>query len=80
MLQETALNNGVSAMPTFLFFKNKQKVDSLRGADQDALKAKIIQWYGDGDDDESADGPSVPGYVSSWIRIMTLAEWGETEI
>ena len=66
-------------MPTFLFFKNKQKVDSLRGADQDALKAKIIQWYGDGDEDESADGPSVPGYVSSWIGIVTIAQGDEIE-
>ena len=33
----------VSAMPTFAFFKNGQKVDELVGADPRSLEAKINQ-------------------------------------
>ncbi|XP_072019784.1 thioredoxin-like protein 1 [Amphiura filiformis] len=61
-LQETAVTYGVRAMPTFLFFKNKQQVDKLQGADPNALESKIKVLYGDSDDEESADGPGVPGY------------------
>lgn len=36
-----AAKYSVSAMPTFLFFKNGQKVDELVGADLNSLKSKI---------------------------------------
>ena len=61
--QETAATNGVSAMPTFLFFRNKVKIDSLRGADPGALEEKIKKWYSSGDDDEEES--AVKGYVSA---------------
>lgn len=50
--QDTAASNGVTAMPTFLFFRNKAKVDCLRGADPGALEEKIKKWYGSGEEDE----------------------------
>lgn len=33
-------------MPTFLFFKNKQKVETLRGADPQKLEQTILTWMG----------------------------------
>lgn len=56
--QETAAAQGVSAMPTFIFYKNRAKVDRLQGADPTALENKIVQYYGsdDGDDAESSTG------------------------
>lgn len=53
---EVAAANGVSAMPTFIFFKNKSKVDCVRGADPTALEDKIQQLYGgeNGEDSEAA--------------------------
>merc|ERR1711973_242470 len=39
--QETAAGQGVTAMPTFLFFRNKTKIDKLQGADNKALKEKM---------------------------------------
>jgi hypothetical protein len=43
--QETAAMQGVSAMPTFIFYRNKQKIDRLQGADINGLNAKIDQHY-----------------------------------
>ena len=33
-------------MPTFYFFKNRQKVDEMRGADREGLENRINQWIG----------------------------------
>ena len=45
-------------MPTFLFFKNKVKIDEMRGADEAGLEKKIKQHIGDegGDDDVGVAG------------------------
>jgi hypothetical protein len=37
---------GVSAMPTFIFYRNKAKLDRIQGADVQALEAKIKAHYG----------------------------------
>ena len=42
--QETAASNGVSAMPTFIFFRNKTKIDKIQGADNKSLEDKVIYW------------------------------------
>jgi thioredoxin-like negative regulator of GroEL len=59
-VQESASSNGVTAMPTFILFRNKVKVDNLRGADPNALEEKIKKFY----DAESEDESGVKGYVS----------------
>ncbi|XP_045474569.1 thioredoxin-like protein 1 [Harmonia axyridis] len=58
--QETASAQGVSAMPTFIFYRNKTKVDRVQGADAASLEAKIQQYYGS---PESEEGESVSGYL-----------------
>ena len=57
--QETAEKHGVTAMPTFQFFKGRVKVDELSGADPKKLEEKIVKWIGD-DDEESV---GVKGHV-----------------
>ncbi|KAB0804784.1 hypothetical protein PPYR_01754 [Photinus pyralis] len=58
--QEVAAAQGVSAMPTFIFYRNKTKIDSVQGADPTALENKIQQYYGSEDGDE-AEG--LPGHM-----------------
>jgi thioredoxin len=59
--QDTAASNGVTAMPTFVFFRNKTKIDTLRGADPGSLEEKIKKWYGSGD--EAEDESLVKGHM-----------------
>jgi len=66
VIQETAAANGVTAMPTFMFFRNKTKIDTLRGADAGSLEEKILKWYGSGNDNE--DEAVVKGQVSDRER------------
>jgi len=44
--QDLAAAQGVSAMPTFIFYRNRTKIDRLQGADIEALNAKIQQHIG----------------------------------
>lgn len=53
--QETAAMQGVSAMPTFIFYRNKAKIDTIRGADIQGLEAKIQMHIGAGGDDTGED-------------------------
>lgn len=64
--KDTAAAQGVSAMPTFIFYRNKTKLDRIQGADVAALESKIKQYYGtvnagDGDEDDDC---GVPGCVN----------------
>lgn len=65
-------------MPTFIFFRNKTKIDSLRGADPNALEEKIKKWYGSGD--ETAEDLGVKGHVSQVPFSSSLYKlWYENE-
>lgn len=43
---EVAEEQGISAMPTFIFYWNGKKVDSFTGADISRLEAKIKELKG----------------------------------
>lgn len=58
--QETAAAQGVSAMPTFIFYRNRTKVDRIQGADPTSLENKIQQYYGT---DDTEEGESVAGHM-----------------
>lgn len=64
-MQATAATAGVQAMPTFILYKNKVKIDTLRGADPNVLEEKVKKWYGDGE--ASEDEPAVKGHVRACI-------------
>ncbi|XP_022914878.1 thioredoxin-like protein 1 [Onthophagus taurus] len=65
--QETAMAQGVSAMPTFIFYRNRTKLDRLQGADPTALENKIVQYYGS---DEGEDADSVGGHMDLALFIL----------
>jgi len=66
---DTAQAAGVSAMPTFNFYRNKTKIDSLRGADPNVLEERIKKWYGEegGETGESV----VKGHMDLSTMIMS---------
>lgn len=69
--QETASRQGVSAMPTFQFFKSQTKVDEMTGADPKKLEEKIKKWIGDEEDGDGGCG--VKGHVRDEIKfVITL--------
>jgi len=59
--QETAAAQGVSAMPTFIFFRNKTKIDRIQGADTNALEEKVKALIGE-EGSESEDS-GVKGFM-----------------
>ncbi|XP_069102295.1 thioredoxin-like protein 1 [Argopecten irradians] len=59
--QTTAGTHGVTAMPTFILFKNKSKVDSFRGADPVQLESKIKEHGGNAEEGE--DETAVKGHM-----------------
>ena len=62
----TGLHYRVSAMPTFVLIRNKQKLDQIEGANKDALEAKIKSYY----TEAGADNCGVKGMVSFKRKII----------
>lgn len=60
--RETALSQGVSAVPTFIFFRSKAKLATLRGADPASLEAKIQELLGS-EPSEGISSETVQGHV-----------------
>lgn len=62
--QETAAAEGVSSIPTFIFYKNKATLDRIQGVNPSALESKIQQFYGFGEE----EGGHVMGRNESNMR------------
>ncbi|VVC90436.1 unnamed protein product, partial [Leptidea sinapis] len=65
---ETASSQGVSAMPTFLFYRNRTRIDRLQGADTATLESKVRQYYGN--DDAGDEDNSVAGHMDLCTFIV----------
>jgi len=67
--QETATSEGVSAMPTFILYRNKLQVAKIRGADIAAVELKIAELY-EAPRIVTAEDCGVPGQkdLSSFIK------------
>ena len=55
-------------MPTFQFYKNRVKIDELRGADPSALESKIKQHI---EGDAADDDVGVAGHVNILFSLCT---------
>ncbi|XP_031837379.1 thioredoxin-like [Nomia melanderi] len=64
---ETAAVQGVSAMPTFIFYRNQTKLGLCQGADPIGLESKIQQFYGSGDTEDSESPVSGHMDLSTFI-------------
>uniref|UniRef100_A0A672N8D1 Thioredoxin-like 1 n=1 Tax=Sinocyclocheilus grahami TaxID=75366 RepID=A0A672N8D1_SINGR len=60
--QATAAANNISATPTFLFFRNKVRVDQYQGADASGLEEKIKQHV-ENDPSSNEDSDIPKGYM-----------------
>ncbi|KAF2975448.1 hypothetical protein EK904_005037, partial [Melospiza melodia maxima] len=60
--QGTAATNNISATPTFLFFRNKVRIDQYQGADAVGLEDKIKQHL-ENDPGNSEDTDIPKGYL-----------------
>jgi len=58
---ETASSQGVTAMPTFIFYKNKMKLGQVKGTDVQALESKLKELGGEEGDETSESG--VQGHI-----------------
>lgn len=58
---ETSSSQSVNVMPTFIFYRNRVKIDQLQGADSGALENKVRQHYGAEDAEE--EGTTVAGHM-----------------
>jgi len=56
--REIAQAHGVTAVPTFIFFRNQVKLETVRGVDQVGLEAKIKLYAG-----SAAQGDEVEGHM-----------------
>lgn len=66
--QGTAMANNVSAMPTFVFMRNRVEIDRIRGADKTQLENKVKQHYtqpggGAGESDKPGEAGQQPATV-----------------
>lgn len=71
VLKGTAAANNISATPTFLFFRNKVRVDQYQGADASGLEDKIKQHV-ENDPGSNEDSDIPKGYVSAAKRILII--------
>lgn len=72
----TALSEGVQAMPTFIFYKNKEKVGRLQGADPQALENKLKELTSGGKDEQGDTAQK--GHVSnlhSFFFFLTFSNF-----
>lgn len=69
--QDTAAGQGVSAMPTFIFYRNKSKLDRLQGGNVEALESKIQQLIGSDDGDDGEDYGQ--GMVTKFLNDLSCS-------
>ena len=68
--QETAAAYGISAMPTFVFLRNKTRLALLRGADKAGLEEKIKQFYTDASQDDDVGVKGMVIVLSFFINFV----------
>jgi thiol-disulfide isomerase/thioredoxin len=71
--QETAAAQGVSAMPTFIFYRGRAKIDRLQGADINGLETKIKKHYASSEDESGEE------YGQGLLDLATFIQKNQCE-
>ena len=67
--RETAVQQGVSAMPTFILYRKGSRIDQIKGAHATELENKIRQHYGQAESsDPHTSGPGGFSDVFAYIE------------
>lgn len=66
---DAAAEAGVSAMPTFQFYKNGVKIHEMKGANKEGLKTIVMQLAGGG---PSASQPKAKSVVSGQVDLTSM--------
>ncbi|KAJ6224167.1 hypothetical protein RDWZM_002712 [Blomia tropicalis] len=74
--QITATNNNVSAMPTFVFFKNRVAIARLQGADPNALTAKLKELV---ESNETLASAASDSPVSGYLDLSSFINQSQSE-
>lgn len=74
--QATASNNNVSAMPTFIFFRNRVAVARLQGADPNALAAKLKELV---ESSESLSAAASDSPVAGFLDLTSFINKSQSE-
>lgn len=61
---------GVTAMPTFIFLRNKVKIAQLTGGDKKELENKLAELCGGSSSSSAEESSGVPGHVSHSVRTF----------
>ncbi|UXI18614.1 Eukaryotic translation initiation factor 3 subunit M [Sarcoptes scabiei] len=75
-LTETASNNNVSAMPTFIFFKNRVAIFRLQGANPTSLESKLQELI---NSQESLDAAAAESGVAGFIDLSMFINKAQSE-
>jgi thioredoxin len=76
---ESAASNGVSAMPTFMFFRNRTRLAKIQGADPASLEAKIQELVGSVDTASEGSSGGAEAGVAGHIDLSSMIQKNETE-
>uniref|UniRef100_A0A1B0G6F5 Thioredoxin-like protein n=1 Tax=Glossina morsitans morsitans TaxID=37546 RepID=A0A1B0G6F5_GLOMM len=64
--EDTALSQGLTAIPTFMFFRNKRKIDKIQGIDINAIAEKILEYADTSEVDEVEELPKAARDVEDY--------------
>ena len=72
----TAHNNNVNAMPTFIFFRNRIAVHRLQGADPNALSAKLKELV---ENNETLAAAASDSAVAGFLDLTSFINQSQSE-
>ncbi|ULU14235.1 hypothetical protein L3Y34_016630 [Caenorhabditis briggsae] len=80
LARDIVMRYSISAMPTFLFFKNKQQVDSVRGANESAIISTIRKHYSSTPANPNAASDEEKKFLERFVGYTELRKMHTDEV